>query len=110
MTFNKPIYRERDNTQFQSLPYKVHFATFSDDNMKNTRERLVRQARRSGWFESVVGYSTIDLPNSFQEEFKEVLRLKRGAGYWIWRFPILEIMLERISYDEYFVFLDAGFT
>jgi len=92
------------------LPYSVHFVTYSDDNMKNTRERLVRQAHRSGWFSSAVGYSPADLPLDFKDEFQSILSLDRGAGYWIWRFPVFELMLERIPYGEYFVFLDSGFT
>lgn len=99
-----------NSTTPAKLPYAVHFVTFSDDKMKNTRDRLVRQAQRSGWFQSAVGYSPEDLPPGFKGEFHSILNLERGGGYWIWRFPVFELMLDRIPFGHFFVFLDAGFT
>lgn len=109
-TENSAVIHKASPFEQSKLPYPVHFATYSDNNMKNTRERLVRQAHRSSWFASAVGYSPNDLPLGFQEEFHSILSLDRGAGYWIWRFPVFELMLDRIEQGEYFIFLDAGFT
>lgn len=109
-TENLAVIHKASPFEHPKLPYPVHFVTYSNNNMKNTRERLVRQAHRSSWFSSVVGYSPNDLPLGFQEEFHSILSLKRGAGYWIWRFPVFELMLDRIALGEYIIFLDAGFT
>lgn len=98
-----------ENTFSKSkLPFPLHFSTYSNDRMNITRDRLLHQAQRSGWFKSAYAFSPSDLPQEFTEEFKDILNLRRGAGYWIWRFPILEMMMDRIPEGDFFVFLDAG--
>merc|ERR1712183_270707 len=73
-----------------------------------TRTRLLRQAVRTGWFKSAYAFTPSDLPIEFTQEFQHILNETRGGGYFIWRFPILEEMMNRIPEGDFFIFLDAG--
>jgi len=70
--------------------------------------RLVRQATRSGWFRSATGYRPPDLPPDFAAQYSDVLNETRGAGYWLWRYPVLEMAVNAVPEGEYVFFLDAG--
>ena len=51
-----------------------------------------------------------DLSISFRNEFKSILSMKRGGGYWIWKFDIILNKLEEINNGEFLIYVDSGCT
>lgn len=86
----------------------IHFATYGDDNFTNSKKRLIQEAKQFGEFTHIQSYDQNDLPKQFREEYKSILNLKRGGGYWIWRPIILNQALKKLKEGEYLVYLDAG--
>jgi len=78
--------------------------------MQLTVERILLQAERSRFFRSVTALGPNDLPPDFRAEFRDILEDPHGGGNFLWRYPVWELMMERVPLYEYALFLDAGCT
>ena len=63
----------------------IHLITYGDDNFKNSKKRLEKEAINTGWFDSITVYGPEILDDDFKEKFKHILNQPRIAGYGIWR-------------------------
>ena len=59
-------------------------------------------------FKSIQGFGPENLPQQFIHQFKNILSVPRGAGYWIWRPFLLYSKLNELKENEFIVYLDAG--
>ncbi len=50
------------------------------------------------------------LDPTFVEKHKEVLALKRGAGYWVWKPWIIRDALKKTPENAYIIYCDSGFV
>lgn len=90
----------------------IHFATYGHGGQRydNAKQRILGEAKTFGEFNKVTGYGFENLTPAFCEAYKDVLLLPRGAGYWIWKFNILEQELSQLDDGDYVVYADAGCT
>lgn len=88
----------------------LHFITYGDSNFENARERLLKQAKSSGWFKTQKAYTPHLLTHEFKDNFKHIISQKRGGGYWIWKYDIIMQGLNEIDDNDILVYLDAGST
>jgi beta-1,4-mannosyl-glycoprotein beta-1,4-N-acetylglucosaminyltransferase len=89
---------------------KIHFITYGNDNFKKSKARVLKEAEEFGEFSTITGYGPEDLDDNFKEKYKDILKEKRGGGYWIWRPYILNKKFQEIDDDDIMIFLDAGCT
>ena len=87
---------------------KQHFISYGDDR-PNAVSRIKKQA------ESFNTFSTIDVyfnNNIYDDEFKKkysyVLNQKRGGGYWLWKYYLIDKKIKEIDDGEYIIYCDAG--
>lgn len=86
----------------------IHFITYGDGLYDETKKRLHNQANNLGWFDTITSYGPDDLEQDFKEQFKDILELPRGGGYWIWKPYIIKKHLDKINDNDILVYLDAG--
>jgi len=86
----------------------IHFITYGDSLYEDTKKRLHNQAKNLGWFDYVTSYGPDDLEQDFKEQFKDILELPRGGGYWIWKPYIINKHMKKINDDDILIYLDAG--
>ena len=86
----------------------IHLITYGDNNFKLSKKRLLQEATNTGWFDTVTAYNPDDLDKDFKEDFKDILKNKRGGGYWIWKPYIIKKKLEEINEGDILIYLDAG--
>lgn len=86
----------------------IHFITYGDSMYEETKQRLYNQATNLGWFDTITSYGPEDLDDEFKKKFKDILKLPRGGGYWIWKPYIINKHLEMIKDDDILIYLDAG--
>lgn len=86
------------------------FITYGNDSFKNSVARICGQAMNSGFFDNVIGQSDRDLDAEFVAQFKDVLSMKKGGGYWIWKPYIISRQLQRMKQDDILVYCDSGCT
>ena len=88
----------------------IHFITYGNDLFEKAKLKLVNQAKIFYPFKTIYGYGPKDLSEDFKQEFKNILDMPRGGGYWIWKLNILQQKLVEINDNEILVYLDAGST
>ena len=86
----------------------IHFMTYGNHRFKDSKNRLLKEAKEFGAFKTITGYGPEFMSREFIEKFKDILSLPRGGGYWIWRPILLLQKLNEINDGEYLVYLDAG--
>jgi len=86
----------------------IHLITYADINFENARKRLCKAAKDTNWFNTIKGFTPHDLTNEFKNNHKDILNMKRGGGYWIWKYDIIQQTLNTINNDDILIYLDAG--
>ena len=87
---------------------KIHFVTYGNKKFSNTKERLKKETTNSGWFDSITICGLENLSVSFKNEFSDILKKPRGAGYWIWKFDIIKQQLTKLVNNDILIYADAG--
>ena len=108
----KDLHSNKEEINISTFTYnpKIHFITYADEKFKYSKERIDKEAIHFGHFDTVTIYGPEDLDNNFKAQFREILKLPRGGGYWIWRPYILEKKFNEINDNDILIFLDAGCT
>lgn len=88
----------------------IHLITYADKNFEKARHRICKEAENTGWFDSVKGYTPNNLSNDFKNRYEDILKMKRGGGYWIWKYDIINQRLNEINDNDVLIYLDAGCT
>jgi hypothetical protein len=86
----------------------IHLITYGDGLYDETKKRLHNQANNLGWFDTITSYGPDDLEQDFKEQFKDILELSRGGGYWIWKPYIIKKHLDKLQDNDILIYLDAG--
>ena len=89
---------------------KIHFISYGDNKYKKARKRIYNEAVKTNWFHSIKCYNKKDLSIGFINQFKNILSMKRGGGYWIWKFDIILNKLNEINDGEFLIYADSGCT
>lgn len=89
----------------------VHFISYGNEKFKESRERIEKEAKDTGWFSNVKIYTPENIGNSFVKEHAEFLNNNaRGGGYWIWKPYIIREQLKIMNQGDFLVYLDSGST
>ena len=90
---------------------KIHMITYGNNIYSRAKERIKEESLNTTWFKSIKVCGPEDLTSEFANEFKKVLKLKRIAGYGVWKFDIILKRLETLikdHKDEILLYIDAG--
>lgn len=88
----------------------VHLITYGSNQFINSKKRMMFMGIKSGWFNTVKMYGPEDLTKDFKNKYSDILKLKRGGGYWIWKYDIIKQRLDEIKNGDYLIYLDSGCT
>jgi len=88
----------------------IHFVTYGDNNYSSAKNRISQEAKNFQKFTSINVYSHLDIDKDFFNKYNDILSLKRGGGYWLWKEYIILKKLNEINDGEYIVYCDAGCT
>ena len=105
-TFNNQ--KLSDNSKNLFFNEKLHLISYGDKRFERAKNRIFNEAIKSNWFYSVKCYNNHDLTENFRNEFKNILSMKRGGGYWIWKFDIILQRLKEIDNGDFLIYLDSG--
>lgn len=88
----------------------IHLIVYSNNNFEKAKKRICKEAANTGWFDSIKGYSPINLSKEFRNKYKDILKQPRIGGYGIWRSYIISERLNEINDNDILIYLDAGCT
>jgi len=81
--------------------------TFANNNYLRHRKLLVSKIKGMNFRGKIISYGEKDLDSEFREKHKNLLSLKRGYGYWIWKpHLILKTLLESKE-DDIILYIDS---
>jgi hypothetical protein len=86
----------------------IHFMTYANDVFETAKKRLVKEAIQFNEFTTINDFGPENLPSWVQKKYQDILNVRRGGGYWLWRPFILYEKLKQINDGEFLLFLDAG--
>lgn len=82
-------------------------------NYANAQFRLKQKyntltAYKKGKVDKVIEYSPDDIDDDFKKENQEILAFERGDGLWIWKPYFILKTLQKMSKDDYLIYVDSG--
>ena len=89
---------------------KVHFMSYGNENFRKSKRRIRKEAWKFWKFASIRVFEPKDLDRTSRDYFRNVLNLKRGGGYWLWKILLIRKTFDKMNYGEYVLYLDAGST
>lgn len=87
---------------------KKYFITYGTNEFNIQKRNLLYLAKKSENFDTCIGFSQKNIDKNFYKEFLEILNLKKGGGYWIWKYYIIKKLLNEINENDILVYSDAG--
>jgi len=88
---------------------KTYFFTFGDDNYKNSKIRIEKEAKNFG-FDCINIYGPENLSQEFLEKTRPWIDMPRGKGYWLWKAFLLKKTFEMMEEGDFVTYVDAGCT
>jgi len=87
---------------------KQHFISYGDDR-PNAVSRIKKQAESFNTFSTIDVYNNNNIyDNDFKKKYSYVLNQRRGGGYWIWKYYLINKKMQEINEGEYIIYCDAG--
>lgn len=87
---------------------KTHFITYGDERFTNSKIRILQEAKNSNFFKTYQIYGPENLSINFKNNFQDILKEKRGGGYWIWKIDIILNKLSQLKDGEFLIYMDCG--
>ena len=89
------------------------FITFGagGKNYIEAGNRLINQAKTTGYFDKIILYTDEDLKNDkefWTDHSLFISRNKRGYGYWIWKSYIIKKTMSTMNQGDILMYLDCG--
>lgn len=84
------------------------FITYGDNNFKEAKERILRQAKDTGEFDKIVAYGKENV--SIELRQSEIFKIPRGGGLWSWKPDIIWQAMMEAKNSDIIVYCDAGCT
>ena len=94
----------------KSIKQKKYFITYHNSNYYIQSKHLTNLVKQGGHFDKVINFNKSMLDSNFKEKFNEILKLKKGGGYWIWKINIIEQVMKELNEGDILVYSDAGST
>jgi hypothetical protein len=86
----------------------VRFITFADGAVYRL-DRIMQEAKDSGYFDICTGFGPADLPPALLDRFGDFIHANpRGYGYWLWKPVIMQMTLRAANWDDLIVYCDSG--
>lgn len=89
---------------------KIHLISYGDDRYSFQREKFRTEAISSSFFDEVKMFSPRDLDHDFITRYREILNMRRGGGYWIWKPYLIKKYLDNVKDGDILIYCDAGCT
>ena len=87
---------------------KIHLISFGNREFNKSLDRLEKEATKFGVFDSIKIYRPDNISVEFANKYSNILSEDFGAGYWIWKFNIIQQRLNDINNNDILIYLDAG--
>lgn len=85
-----------------------HLVNFADSGFEHAQRLNAATALRRGGFDTVHRFSPKDIEPTFLDTHGEILRQRRGSGYWLWKPHFIQRVLDSARDGDFVFDSDAG--
>jgi hypothetical protein len=85
-----------------------HLVNFADSGFEAAQRLNSATALRKGGFDAVHSFSPEDIEPAFLDAHGEILRQRRGSGYWLWKPHFIQRVLDSARDGDFVFYSDAG--
>ena len=86
----------------------INLVSYGNQVYERRKNVFKQQADNFGVFQKILIYGPNDLDSEFSNKFKNILNMRKGGGYWIWKPYIINKVFKEMNKGEYLVYLDTG--
>ena len=100
---------QRYNVSAKTMKQRKILITYGHNCCNGSKSRAVESAINDAKMDyaEALDLSTVSVP--FQMSHKDILRMHRGAGYWLWKpYIILQALLYKLNDGDLLVYQDSG--
>ena len=100
---------QRYNVSASTIPERKYLVTYGHNCCQMSKERAVNQGIEVGKvdYAEALDLSNVSIP--FQISHQNLLRQRKGAGYWLWKsYIILKTLLTKLNDGDLLIYHDAG--
>lgn len=87
---------------------KITLVNYSNKDYLTSQKKNVQTGFLTGDFEKAISYSEKDIDSTFYNRNKDILKEKKGNGYWIWKPYFIKKTLEQLQNGELMFYCDSG--
>lgn len=87
---------------------KVYAVSYSDNHYNMSKKLNLFTAKYIGKADYVIETGPRDLGESFKRKCEDILKEKRGGGYWAWKPYIMLKVLSKMNWGDFLIYTDAG--
>ena len=73
---------------------RKYLLTYGTKDFSIQKKHICHLAKRTQFFDDYISLSPTDLSLDFQNKFSDVLSKSRGAGYFLWKYKIIQETLK----------------
>jgi hypothetical protein len=88
--------------------YTVTAICYSDENFSDAQKLNIWAAKHIGKADKTIAFGPDDIDDVFREEHSDILKFRRGGGYWIWKPYVIYNALIKAEEGEYIFYFDSG--
>lgn len=99
----------RYNVSAKTIKKRKLFLTYGHNCCNSSKVRAVENAISNGKLDIAEALDLSALSMSFQISHQKQLRMRKGAGYWLWKaYIILEALVYKLNDGDLLIYHDAG--
>lgn len=87
-----------------------YFLIYDNHVYNNYVNNLLESVKKFGKEFKIIVFDDKDIDPAFKNTFKEIFKLPRGAGYWLWKPYIIHETLKKIKEDDVVLYLDCKYV
>jgi hypothetical protein len=101
--------REFYNVTSHEIKADTMLITFGHNCCAYSKQRALKKAKTVGGFDYVRSFNLDAMTLKFRETHKDLLKARRGAGYWLWKpYIMLKTLIENMNTSDIVMYQDAG--
>src|SRR6266568_1851483 len=81
---------------------------YANNIFQESQKLNTKTGKEIGLFDEVISYSPLDIDKNFLDKNKNVLKQKRGNGYWLWKPYFIKRGLETLKDGDFLFYCDSG--
>lgn len=88
--------------------YKVILINYANKSFRKSQKLNSQTGKKEGLFDKVISYKPTDIDKDFAKKNIEILKQKRGNGYWLWKPYFIKKTLEQMNFGDFLFYCDSG--